>query len=92
VHGPADLTGTEAAAILTGALGREIKLRVDSDDDARKGMKAAGLSDAAVEGIVGMTAGQRGVTPEQPRTVLTTTPTTLAGWAYATLRPLLSAG
>ncbi len=89
VHGPADLTWTEAAAVLTGALGREITLQVDSDDDARTGMKAAGLSDAAVEGIVGMTAGQRGLTPEQPRTALSTTPTTLGGWAYATLRPLL---
>ena len=26
---------------------------------------------------------------EQPRTVATTTPTTLASWAYDTLRPLL---
>jgi hypothetical protein len=30
------------------------------------------------------------LTPEQPRTAVTTTPTTLGAWAHATLRPLLA--
>ncbi len=38
-----------------------------------------------------MTAGTRDLTPEQPRDVLTTTPTTLAAWAYAH-RELLRGG
>ena len=43
-----------------------------------------------VEAIVGMSTGLRdGFVPEQPRSVLTTTPSTLAGWAHAHLRPLL---
>lgn len=38
-----------------------------------------------------MTAGSRDLVPEQPRDLITTTPTTLASWAYAHLRPLLAA-
>ena len=42
----------------------------------------------AVEGLVGMSIGKRGgFTPEQPRTMLTTTPGSLAGWAITHLRP-----
>ncbi|WP_234380041.1 hypothetical protein [Streptomyces sp. CMB-StM0423] len=44
----------------------------------------------AVEAAGGMAAGTRDLTPEQPRDVLTTTPTTLAARAYAHLRPPLS--
>jgi hypothetical protein len=37
--------------------------------------------------VIGMTAGLRDdFTPEQPRSVLTTTPTSPAAWAYAHLR------
>lgn len=37
-----------------------------------------------------MSTGLRGgFVPEQPRTVHTTTPTTLAAWAYDELRPAL---
>ncbi|GAA2040319.1 NAD(P)H-binding protein [Streptomyces cheonanensis] len=89
VHGPEDLSWRQVARTLTGALGRGIRLRVVSDDEVRAALGGAGLPPGAIEGIVGMTAGTRGLTPEPPRDVLTTTPTTLAGWAYARLRPLL---
>ena len=37
-----------------------------------------------------MSVGKRdGFTPEQPRTLLTTTPGNLAGWAITHLRPVL---
>jgi hypothetical protein len=46
--------------------------------------------EVTVEGIVGMGVGKRdGFTPEQPRSVLTTTPGDLAGWAITHLRPAL---
>jgi hypothetical protein len=32
---------------------------------------------------------REGFTPEQPRSVVTTTPSTLAGWAVTHLRPAL---
>ncbi|MGW7352773.1 NmrA family NAD(P)-binding protein [Streptomyces sp. NPDC054784] len=90
VHGPEDLSFTDVAAVLTGALGRPVRLNAVGDDDVRATLRAAGLPPGAVEGIVGMTAGTRDLVPEQPRDVVTTTPTTLAGWAYAHLRPLLA--
>jgi uncharacterized protein YbjT (DUF2867 family) len=91
VHGPEDLTFPRVAEILTAALGRPIRLEVVGDDAVRDALRAAGLPPAAVEGIVGMTTGSRDLVPEQPRDVVTTTPTTLAAWAYACLRPLLAA-
>ncbi|MFI0356923.1 NAD(P)H-binding protein [Actinomadura sp. 9N407] len=89
VHGPEDLTYTQVTEILTGALGRPIRLQVVTDDDVRAALRSAGMPPGAVEGIVGMTAGTRDLVPEQPRDLITTTPTTLAAWAYAHLRPLM---
>jgi hypothetical protein len=48
----------------------------------RGALRAAGLGDRQVEAIVGMSTGLRdGFVPEQSRSVVTTTPTTLAAWA-----------
>ncbi|TDB90590.1 NAD(P)H-binding protein [Actinomadura sp. 7K534] len=89
VHGPEDLTYQGIADILTETLDRPIRLQVVSDDDVRAALMSAGLALTAVEGIVGMTAGTRDLIPEQPRDLLTTTPTTLAAWSYTRLRPVL---
>ncbi|MFC6879064.1 MULTISPECIES: NAD(P)H-binding protein [Actinomadura] len=89
VHGPEDLTFTQVARILTGALGRPVRLDAVSHDDVRASLRSAGLDATAVEGIVGMAAGTAGHVPDPPRDAVTTTPTHLAGWAYAHLRPLL---
>ncbi|MEW2352271.1 NAD(P)H-binding protein [Spirillospora sp. NPDC029432] len=91
VHGPEDLTFRQVAGILTGALGRPVRLETVDDAAVRQGLLAAGLPPAAVEGMVGMTAGSRDLVPEQPRDLVTTTPTPLAAWAYAHLRPALDA-
>ncbi|MFF7019868.1 hypothetical protein ACFY97_02425 [Streptomyces klenkii] len=89
VHGPEDLTFHQVAQILTEALGRPVQLNPVSDDAVRDTLRAAGLPPSAVEGLVGMAAGSHGLVPEQPRDLLTTTPTSLSGWAHARLRPLL---
>ena len=90
VHGPADLTWTEAAAALSTATGVPIKAQQITGDEQRAALRDAGMSEVAVEGIVGMNIGKReGFTPEQPRSLLTTTPGTLAGWAITHLRPAL---
>ncbi|MEU5837200.1 NAD(P)H-binding protein [Streptomyces diacarni] len=90
VHGPADLTWVEAAAILTESVGRPVRAERISDDELRAGLRAAGLGSRQVEGVVGMSAWMRdGFTPEDARTLLTTTPTTLGSWAWEHLRPLL---
>lgn len=90
VHGPADLTWTEAAAALSTATGMPIKAQQITADEQRAALRDAGMSEVAVEGIVGMSIGKReGFVPEQPRMVLTTTPGSLAGWAITHLRPAL---
>lgn len=90
VHGPEDLSFSRVARILGPALGREVRAERVPDDDVRTGLRSVGLSAGQAEGIVGMAAGLReGFVPEQERDVLTTTPTTLAAWAHAHLRPLL---
>ncbi len=90
VHGPADLTWTEAAAALSTATGVPIQAQQITGDEQRAALRDAGMSEVAVEGIIGMGIGKReGFTPDQPRTVLTTTPGSLAGWAITYLRPAL---
>jgi uncharacterized protein YbjT (DUF2867 family) len=90
VHGPADLTWAEVAESVATATGRDIRLEVVTDDQVRDALRQVGMADPAIEGVIGMAAGLRDdYTPEQPRSVLTTTPTPLAAWAYAHLRPLL---
>ncbi|WP_424887286.1 NAD(P)H-binding protein [Streptomyces sp. XH2] len=89
VHGPEDLSFSQVAQILGEAIGRPVRLDPVGDDAVRDALRAAGMPPSAVEGIVGMTTGSRDLVPEQPRDVLTTTPTSLGGWAHAQLRPLL---
>lgn len=86
VHGPADLSWHDVAEILGVVLGRKIAVQVITDDELRGALTGAGLTPGVVEGIVGMTAGLRdGFTPEQPRSFVSTTPTTLAAWAAENL-------
>ena len=90
VHGAADLTWPEAAAALSAATGRTIEAQRIPVDDERAALRAAGMSDVAVDGILGMSIGKRdGFTPEQQRSVHTTTPGTLAAWAIDNLRGAL---
>lgn len=91
VHGPADLSWTDAMAIVSEATGHRVRAERIEDDAMRGVLTGAGLGPGQVDGILGMSTGMRdGFVPEQPRDLITTTPTTLASWAYAELRPLLS--
>ncbi|MFE9407936.1 NAD(P)H-binding protein [Streptomyces sp. NPDC006704] len=93
VHGPADLTWHQVAGILTAATGRRIGLERVTDDAMRAQLRRAGMTEGLVEAVIGMSTGLReDFVPEQPRTVGTTTPTTLAAWAHDHLRPLLGEG
>ena len=90
VHGPADLTWPEAARALSEATGTTIEAFRIPEDDERKALRDSGVSEVAVEGILGMAAGKSdGFVPEQARSVLTTTPGALAGWAATHLRSVL---
>jgi uncharacterized protein YbjT (DUF2867 family) len=82
VHGPEDLSYAQVAAIVSRVTGRPLRAEQIPDDQMREALRAAGLGDAQVEGILGMSTGLReDFVPEDKRTILTTTPTTLASWA-----------
>lgn len=81
VHGPADLSWAEVAAILTRELGREVTVQRIDDEEMRQGLRAAGMPEAMAEAVLGMSTGLRDdFTAEQKRSVLSTTPTTLEAW------------
>lgn len=90
VHGPEDLTHTRVAEVLSHATGRKIRLDVVTDEDVRRSLLSAGMGERTVEGTIGMSRGLGPeFTPEQPRSLRTTTPTSSGKWAYANLRPAL---
>lgn len=81
VHGPADLSWAEVSAILTRELGREVTVQRIDDEEMRQGLRAAGMPEAMAGTVLGMSTGLRDdFTAEQPRSVLSTTPTTLEAW------------
>jgi uncharacterized protein YbjT (DUF2867 family) len=90
VHGPADLSWAEVAEILTRELGRRVTVERISDEAMYEEYLAVGMSPGLATAMLGMSTGLReGFVPEQPRTVATTTPTTLASWVHEVLRPAL---
>ena len=91
VHGPAHLTWTEVAAVLSTATGLTIEAQQITRDEERADLRQAGMSEVAVEGIIGMSVGESdGFIAEQKRSSLTTTPSSLAAWAITHLRPALT--
>jgi uncharacterized protein YbjT (DUF2867 family) len=91
VHGPEDLTFAESTAVLSAATGRKIAYVEVPDDAFHARLLAARRSQLAADAYVKMYAALRaGFTRENPRTFVTTTPTTLGAWAYTNLRPLLA--
>ncbi|MGK9272755.1 NAD(P)H-binding protein [Williamsia muralis] len=92
VLGPVDLSFTEVADILSAASGHEIVAQQVSDDVVAQQLANFGMTPAQVDGVVGMLRGFRGdFLPENPRDVISTTPTTLESWACSVLRPALLA-
>ncbi|WP_022894634.1 NAD(P)H-binding protein [Agromyces subbeticus] len=90
VHGPEDLSWRRVAEIVSAATGRPLAVEQISADAMRSGLLDAGMPAAGVEAMLGMSTGfLDGFVAEQPRSVRTTTPTTLASWAYDVLRPQL---
>ena len=90
VHGPEDLTLARVADIISQATGRRIQAETMSEEELRRLLRAEGLGEAQVEGFAGMASLTRGgFAPEDRRSIVTTTPTTLAAWAHAYLRPAL---
>jgi uncharacterized protein YbjT (DUF2867 family) len=90
VHGPEDLTLSRVAESISEGTGLSVRAETISVDTVRRSLRSAGLGDKQVEAIAGMAAVTREeFIAEDKRSILTTTPTTLAAWAYAQLRPAL---
>jgi uncharacterized protein YbjT (DUF2867 family) len=90
VHGPADLTFHDVARIITETTGHRVEAQPVNDDDLSSALAGLGMPDPAVRGLVDIARGFRaGFRPADPRTALTTTPTTLAEWVTAHRAQLL---
>jgi hypothetical protein len=71
-------------------VGKPLEAEWITEEAMRGTLAGFGMSAAQVDSLVGMSTGfLGGFTPEQHRSVHSTTPTTLAEWAYAELKPLL---
>ncbi|WP_426186108.1 NAD(P)H-binding protein [Microbacterium sp. TWP3-1-2b2] len=81
VHGPEDLSWSQVAGILTQELGRDVTVERVADEEMRQQYIDAGMPTAMADAVLGMSTGLRDdFTPEQERSVVTTTPTTLRAW------------
>jgi uncharacterized protein YbjT (DUF2867 family) len=93
VHGPEDLTLAQVAHILSEAIGHRVRAETIPLETWRNSLRAAGFGEKQVEGIAGMAAVTRAdFEAEDKRSLVTTTPTTLAAWAHSQLRPALLFG
>lgn len=91
VHGPADLSFAQVAEILSDVLGRPVTAQQVGEQDQAQALAEFGMTSAQVDAILGMTRGfDDGFVPADPRSIATTTPTTLGAWAYEHLRPALA--
>jgi uncharacterized protein YbjT (DUF2867 family) len=93
VHGPKDLSTDEAAAIISSALGKPVKIVDATLDEARGAMQGMGMPDFVVEIVLEQYGAFRDgrLDSAEPRTPDTTTPTTLAEFARTTLVPAIRA-
>ena len=90
VHGPEDLTLSRVAEIISEMTGHRVRAETISQDTLRGSLRSAGFGDKQVEGIAGMSRVTRAdFIPEDKRSIVTTTPTTLAAWAGVHLRTAL---
>ncbi|NOJ61328.1 NAD(P)H-binding protein [Arthrobacter sp. 260] len=83
VHGPTDLSWREVASILTAELGQQVVAERITDQELYNQYLGFGLPPAVANAALGMSTGLRDdFTPEQPRTVATTTATSLPSWVH----------
>ncbi|GAA4015936.1 NAD(P)H-binding protein [Streptomyces marokkonensis] len=90
VHGPEDLTWSQVAEILTDELGRDVVVDRVADAEMYQQYLAVGMPTAMADAVLGMSTGLRDdFVPEQQRSVVTTTPTTLRAWVRDQLLPVV---
>lgn len=83
VHGPEDLSWSQVAGILRQELGQDMTVERVADEEMRQQYVDVGMPEAMADAVLGMSTGLRDdFTPEQERSVVTTTPTTLRAWVW----------
>jgi uncharacterized protein YbjT (DUF2867 family) len=91
VHGPEDLTLARVAEIISEVTGHQVRAETISPETLRGLLRSAGLGDKQVEDVAGMSMVTRDeFIAADRRSIFTTTPTSLAAWAWAHLRPALA--
>lgn len=91
VHGPEDLSCGQAAAIIERILERPVRYQEASANHYAQALVGRGASTEYARNQAEMfTALAGGILHAEPRTIETTTPTTLSAWAASELRPLMS--
>ncbi len=90
VHGPQDLSWRQVAEALTAHVGHQVHAEQITDTEMFQRYLAVGMPPMMADAVLGMSTGLRdGFRPEQPRTLATTTPTTLTSWIHEELIPVL---
>lgn len=91
VHGPVDLSAEEQAAIIGAASGTSVRYQQLPAEALRDSLMKRGASVSVADAFAAMFEGfaQPDYRPTEPRTVETTTPTTLAAWVREVLAPRL---
>lgn len=90
VHGPQDLSWRQVAETLSEHVGHPVCVEQISDTAMRQRYLDAGMPAGMADAVLGMSTGLRDdFTPEQPRTLTSTTPTTLVSWIHDELLPAL---
>lgn len=90
VHGPEDLSWSQVAEILTRELGHDVTVDRVADETMREQYLAVGMPPAMADAVLGMSTGLRDdFVPEQRRSIVSTTPTTLPSWIREELVPAL---
>jgi len=88
VHGPADLSFDQAADIMSRVLERPVEYNEVTPEDHVRTLLAAGADAGYARAQVEMFAElSQGIARAEPRTVGSTTPTTLAAWVQGELLP-----
>jgi uncharacterized protein YbjT (DUF2867 family) len=86
VHGPEDLSYNQVAALMERTLERPVRYLEASANQYVRALVAAGANAGYARSVIEMFSElARGITRAEPRTVESTTPTTLASWARSDL-------
>ncbi len=91
LHGPADVSYDEAAAIFSAAAGRRIAHVQITPEQAREALQGMGMSPGAAGAMLDLYRGVNDgtIVSEEPRSPETSSPTTLADFAREILAPAL---